>query len=96
MPSINDYLRRDVCEFTALQCLDLLAHWFKAPLHPFEADPDASMSQNDFECFASTGVESPTKARRNTAEASFSGYRLRQIEIAFTSIELEIDQESVF
>lgn len=56
---IDDHLCGDVGEFTSLPRLYLLTHRFEVSLHPVNPTAMQSMSENDFECFASTGVKSP-------------------------------------
>jgi len=56
---INNYFRADVGEFALLPRLDLLPHGLEVPLHPVYSTDTQSMSENDFECLASTGVNTP-------------------------------------
>ena len=56
---VDDDLRRDISEFTPLPHLYLLPH--RSKLRCMRSTPTEmqSMSENDFECFASTGVNTP-------------------------------------
>ena len=43
---------------------DLLSHGLKVALHPVDVEMQ-SIRENDFECFASTGMNSPETMRPN-------------------------------
>ena len=61
---VDDHLYGDISDFFLLPTFYLLAHRLKVPLHPVHTNRDAkSMSENDFECFASTGVNAPPMAK---------------------------------
>jgi len=55
---VDDHLGGDVRQLTPLPGLHLLSHRLEVSLHPVNPDRDA-VDENDFECFASTGVNTP-------------------------------------
>ena len=60
---VDDHLGGDVCQFASLPSFHLLSHGFEVPLHSVDADRDAvDQRENDFECFARTGVNTPVLA----------------------------------
>ena len=59
---VDDHLRGHIRQFTSLPGLRLLSHGLEVSLHSIHAHPPTeiqSMSKNDFECLASTGVNTP-------------------------------------
>jgi hypothetical protein len=51
-----------VGDFASLPGFDLFLHWLNVSLHSTDPSEMESISENDFECFASTGVKSPANA----------------------------------
>jgi hypothetical protein len=56
---VDDHLRSHIRQFAPLPRLHLFLHWLEVALHPIEPTETQSMSENDFECLASTGVNTP-------------------------------------
>jgi hypothetical protein len=56
---IDDHLGRHIRQVTLLPGFNLFSHRLKVPLHAINATEMHSISENDFECFASTGVNTP-------------------------------------
>jgi hypothetical protein len=56
---VDDHLGRNVSEFTFLPSLHLFAHRLEVPLMRSTPTEMQSMSENDFDGFASTGVNTP-------------------------------------
>jgi hypothetical protein len=48
-----------VGDFASLPGFDLFLHWLNVSLHSTDPSEMESMSENDFECFASTGENTP-------------------------------------
>jgi hypothetical protein len=57
---VDDYLRSDIRQFAPLLRLHLLPHRLEVTLHPINPPTEMqSISENDFECWASTGATLP-------------------------------------
>ena len=56
---VDDHLGCNIGEFVSLPRLHLLSHRFEVALHPVDANRDAMIKENDFECLANTGVNAP-------------------------------------
>lgn len=54
---IDDRLRSDIVAFASLPRLYLFTHRLEVPLHPMTLTETQSINENDFECLASTGVD---------------------------------------
>jgi hypothetical protein len=74
---VDHDLGGDVRQFISLPGLDLLSHGFEVPRHPIDTDRIQSINENDFECFASTGVNAPGTMfpDRNQMPSAFSRRR---------------------
>jgi hypothetical protein len=64
---VDHHLGGDVRQLTFLPGFHLLSHRFEVSLHPVNPDRDAVMRENDFECFARTGVNTPRTTLRSSS-----------------------------
>jgi hypothetical protein len=60
---VDNHLRTDVRQFASLQGFLLFPHRLEVSLHSVNAHRMQSMSENDFECFTSTGVNTSRMAK---------------------------------
>ena len=66
-PLVNDHLGRDVRQFTSLPGFHLLSYRLTVPLHAINANRNAVDEPERFECFASTGMNTPVTISPNSS-----------------------------